>query len=45
MVKSVFPFATRHSLLATCYSLPLPDPPICRLHDLPTCSVEGSLLR
>ncbi|MFZ8851860.1 MAG: hypothetical protein ACO2PL_07115 [Armatimonadota bacterium] len=35
------PFATRHSLLAAVltfasrYSLPFPDLPICRFHDLP----------
>jgi hypothetical protein len=38
---SVSPFANRHLLLAavlpftTRYSLPFPDLPICRFHDLP----------
>ena len=33
-------FATRYSLLAIRYSLPFPDLPICRFHDLPISSAR-----
>jgi hypothetical protein len=34
LLAAVLPFATRHLLIR--YSLPFPDLPICRFHDLPT---------